>query len=120
MIKSELQERTRIQELEALVDSLQKNVTEFQEIVTEKDQLIATLTEQLRLARHLRFARKSEQNNPHQMGIFDEAELPSPEIEESNESEVTIKEHKRVRNVLHHLLIVTQAAFHDKVLHDHM
>lgn len=62
------------------------------------DLLIEKLTYQLQLSRHLKFARKSEKDNPSQFGLFDEASLSEDEnIEPIKEECVLVKEHVRVR-----------------------
>lgn len=76
---------------------LQLIIANLQQALLEKDKLIENLTHQLQLAKHLRFARKTEKHNPNQLCIFDEAELPTEPVDVEPTSEITVKEHVRVR-----------------------
>ena len=60
--------------LEATVPELLQVIDEKERIILEQRKLLALLEEQLRLARIRQYGARSEKN-PHQVLLFDEAEL---------------------------------------------
>ncbi|KPU83189.1 hypothetical protein JI57_02130 [Psychromonas sp. PRT-SC03] len=85
--------------------NLQKLLLEAQSLLAEKETIISTLLEQLKLARHQTFSPTSEKQSSQQGELFDEAEhlvsLEDEQIEDKNtEATTPIKKKKRGRSEL--------------------
>jgi transposase len=78
---------------------LPDDVDALKALVASKDQRIAALEEELRLALHKRFAASSEKASPDQINLFDEAEQIQHEVTApaaiADEPTTTVPEHER-------------------------
>ena len=84
------------------VKVLQESLLEAQTLLAEKEDentalqdKLNALIEQLRLARHQRFASSSEKQNPAQGELFDEAEACVEETESDEDDTITVPAHQR-------------------------
>ena len=80
------------------VKTLPNDIDALKALVVSKNQRIAALEEELRLALHKRFAASSEKTSPDQFNLFDEAEVaaasPEPQVD-ADEATTTVPEHER-------------------------
>lgn len=88
---------TAAAELHLEIQSLKEKIEHRDKSIEKRDALISVLQEKLRLADIARFAAKSENTSPDQLGIFDEADTAEcVEAEDHIQAETTtIKSHQR-------------------------
>ncbi len=77
------------------LEAYPENVDDLKALLHQRDQQIALLQEELRLALYKRFTAKSEKTPPGQLHLFDEVEVESCKTERQDQEATTVGEHNR-------------------------
>jgi transposase len=89
-----LRKSANTQRMMKAVEHLPENIDELKALVDSQAATIAALQEELRLAKHKRFAASSEKASPDQLNLFNEAEVVAT-APDADEQTTTVPEHER-------------------------